>query len=109
MSNATPITDATFDDEVIRSDVPVLVDFWAEWCQPCKLMAPVLDEVAGDQSGKMKIAKMDVDSNQTMPDRYGIMSIPTMVLFKDGQEVERATGYMSKAQLMRRLERHLQG
>ena len=109
MSNATAVTDATFEAEVIKSDVPVLVDFWAEWCQPCKLMAPVLDEVAGDQAGKIKIAKLDVDSNQTMPERYGVMSIPTMVLFKNGEEVERATGYMSKVQLMRRLDKHLQG
>jgi thioredoxin 1 len=107
MSNATAITDATFDAEVIKSDVPVLVDFWAEWCQPCKMMAPVLDEVASDQAGKMKLAKLDVDSNQVISDRFRVQSIPTLVLFKNGEEVERAIGYMSKVQLMRRLEKHL--
>jgi len=109
MSNATAVTDATFEAEVIKSDVPVLVDFWAEWCQPCKMMAPVLDELASDKAGKLKIAKLDVDSNQAMPDRFGIMSIPTMVLFKGGQEVDRAVGYMNKSQLLKRLEKHLEG
>ena len=107
MSNAVAVTDATFETEVIKSEDPVLVDFWAEWCGPCKMMAPVLDDVSREQTGHLKVVKLDVDSNPAISERYQIQSIPTLVLFKSGVEVDRAIGYMNKAQLMRAFGRHL--
>ena len=100
-------TDATFAKNVTQSDLPVLVDFWAAWCGPCKAIAPVLDELAGTYEGKVKIAKMDVDENQEVPAQFGIRSIPTLILFKDGKQLAAISGARPKAQLADFLDQHL--
>lgn len=100
-------TDATFASDVTQSDLPVLVDFWAAWCGPCKAIALVLDELAGTYAGKLKIAKMDVDENQAVPAQFGIRSIPTLILFKGGQPVATISGARPKAQLAAFLDQHL--
>ncbi len=93
------LSDATFDEHVKASDVPVLVDFWAEWCGPCKMIAPILDEVAKDYAGKLKIAKLNIDSNQATPPKYGVRGIPTLMLFKNGNVEATKVGALSKSQL----------
>ena len=93
------VTDASFDQEVLNSDIPVLVDFWAEWCGPCKMIAPVLDEIADDYAGKLKICKVDVDANTDIAPKYGIRGIPTLIIFKDGAPDATKVGALSKAQL----------
>ncbi len=93
------VTDVTFEPEVLKSDLPVLVDYWAEWCGPCKAIAPVLEEVAKDYSGKLKVAKLNVDDNQEIPKRYGIRGIPTLMLFKNGNIEATKIGALSKSQL----------
>jgi thioredoxin 1 len=100
------ITDAAFDSE-IRGDTPVLVDFWAEWCGPCRMVAPVLEQIAVEQTGKLRIVKLNVDENQNTPMQFGVTGIPTMILFKDGEAVERIVGFMPKPQLLKRLQPHL--
>ncbi len=93
------VTDATFDAEVLNSDLPVLVDFWAEWCGPCKMIAPVLDEIAEEYAGKLKVAKVDVDSNPDIPPKFGIRGIPTLIIFKGGSPEATKVGALSKTQL----------
>jgi thioredoxin 1 len=100
------ITDAAFDSE-IRGETPVLVDFWAEWCGPCRMVGPVLEQIAAEQTGKLKIVKLNVDDNQQTPMKFDVSGIPTMILFKDGEMVERIVGFMPKPQLMKKLEPHL--
>ena len=107
MAKPITVTDGTFDKLVIDAEKPVLVDFWAEWCGPCKMIAPVLEQVAGENAGKIAIRKLDVDDNPNTARRYGVMSIPTMILFKDGAPVERLMGYMPKERLMNKIRPHL--
>lgn len=99
MSKPIAITDAEFEREVLSSDRPVLVDFWATWCGPCKMIAPILEELATEHGDKLKVAKIDIDINGQTAQKYGVMSIPTLILFKNGQAAERLVGYMPKAQL----------
>jgi thioredoxin 1 len=98
------VTDATFDDEVLASDTPVLVDFWADWCGPCKMVAPVLEEIAGEKAGSLTIAKLDVDANPATARDFQVVSIPTMILFKDGEAAKRVVGAMPKARLEAEIE-----
>jgi len=98
-------TDRTFDSEVLKSQTPVLVDFWATWCGPCKMIAPVLEEIAGEKDGTLKIAKLDVDQNPETAQKFGVMSIPTLLIFKNGEEVSRIVGYRSKGQLVQQIDR----
>ena len=93
------VTDDTFETEVLQAQSPVLVDYWAEWCGPCKAIAPTLEEVAKEYSGKLKVAKVNVDENQEIPKKYGIRGIPTLMLFKNGEMVETKVGALSKSQL----------
>ncbi len=109
MSKPMEVTDATFEAEVLKADLPVLVDFWAAWCGPCKMIAPVVEELARDYAGKLKVCKLNVDENNQTAAQFGIMSIPTLMLFKDGQPVERLIGYMPKAKLVEKLSPHLAG
>jgi thioredoxin 1 len=101
------VTDASFDADVLKSDTPVLVDYWAEWCGPCKMIAPILDEVSKSYEGKVQIAKMNVDENQDVPGRFGIRGIPTLMLFKGGQLAATKVGALSKAQLTAFLDGHI--
>jgi thioredoxin 1 len=101
------LTDNSFDEEIMNSETPVLVDFWAEWCGPCKLVAPILDEIAEEKSGSMRLAKLNIDDNIRTAQRFGVMSIPTMILFKNGEEVRRIVGAMPKSKLSAEIEEYL--
>lgn len=101
------VTDASFDAEVVKADLPVLVDYWAEWCGPCKMIAPILDEVARDYAGRLRVAKVNIDENQDTPARFGIRGIPTLMLFKDGNVEATKVGALSKSQLTAFLDSHL--
>ncbi|HVZ61628.1 MAG TPA: thioredoxin [Terriglobales bacterium] len=101
------VTDANFDQEVLKSTEPVLVDFWAVWCGPCRALAPVVDEIASSYSGRLKVAKMDVDKNAATPQRYGIRGIPTLLIFKDGQVKEQLVGFYPKDAIEKALDKHL--
>ena len=100
MSDALEINSANFQGEVIESDIPVLIDFWAEWCGPCKALSPIIDELAGEYAGKVKIAKLDVDAEPGLAGQYGVLSIPMVALFKDGEVVERSVGLKPKNRLV---------
>ncbi|HCJ10669.1 MAG TPA: thioredoxin [Clostridiales bacterium] len=98
------VTDDSFDREVLESDIPVLVDFWAPWCGPCRMIAPVVEELAKDYEGRLSVAKVNVDENPATAQRYQVMGIPTLILFKNGQAVERFVGYMPKEDLERKID-----
>ncbi|NLS45371.1 MAG: thioredoxin [Firmicutes bacterium] len=101
------VEDSTFQDQVLGIDGPILVDFWAEWCGPCRIMAPVLEQIAQDYSGKMKVAKLNVDENPESAVAYGVMSIPTLILFKNGEVVERFVGFRPKQELAKLIDSKL--
>ena len=103
------VTDQNFDQDVLKSDKPVLVDFWATWCGPCRAIAPIVEELANEYQGKVKVGKMDVDRNQSTPMRYGVRGIPTLLVFKDGQVKEQIVGYVPKEQIEKALQRHITG
>ena len=100
------VNDANFDQDVLKSDTPVLVDFWATWCGPCRAIAPIVEELAKEYQGKVKIGKMDVDSNSATPMRYGVRGIPTLLVFKGGQVKEQIVGYVPKETIQKALDKH---
>jgi len=105
-SNTTPTSDQNFDSDVLKSSVPVLVDFWAEWCGPCRALGPKLEEIAGEMKEKIKIVKMNVDENPNTPAKYGVRGIPTMILFKGGQEIDQIVGNHPKENIVALLKKH---
>jgi thioredoxin 1 len=107
MADLLQVTDDSFDDEIINSDLPVMVDFWAEWCGPCKMVGPVVEELAQEYEGKIKMAKMDVDKNRQTPVRFGIRNIPTLIMFKGGEVVQTIVGAQTKNQLDEELKKLL--
>jgi thioredoxin 1 len=107
MSGASPVTDSTFKAEVLDSAVPVLVDFWAPWCGPCRMVAPVVDEIAEQYGTKIKVVKLNTDENPTVASQYGIRSIPTLMIFKGGQRVDMVVGAVPKTTLSNTLEKYL--
>ncbi len=101
------VTDASFEDEVLKAQGPVLVDYWAEWCGPCKMIAPILDDVAKEYEGKLRIAKLNIDNNEATPPKYGIRGIPTLMIFKDGEVVATKVGALQKGQLVAFIDSHI--
>ena len=107
MSSAPAVTDSSFDKDVLQNDLPVLVDFWAPWCGPCRMVAPVVEEISKDFEGKIKVFKLNTDENPNVASQYGIRSIPTLMIFKGGQKVDTVVGAVSKATLSSTLTKHL--
>ncbi len=107
MTEPVPVTDDDFEEEVLKSSVPVLTDFWAGWCGPCLQIAPILEQIAEEYEGRLKVAKLEVDRNPEIAARYSIQGIPTMIIFKDGQPIETLIGFMPKEELLTKLEPHL--
>jgi len=106
-TNTITVNDENFDDEVLRSDIPVLVDFWAEWCGPCKVVGPMIEALASDYQGKVEVAKLNVDDNPEAAGRFGVRSIPTLIVFKDGEAQQAAVGVKPKGQLAELIEKVL--
>ena len=108
MANTTvAITDDSFEADVLNSEIPVVVDYWAEWCGPCKMIGPILEELASEFGDKVKIAKLNIDENQTTPPKYGIRGIPTLMIFKNGEVADQKVGAMSKSQLEAFIQQHV--
>ncbi len=107
MSKLTIVNDADFENQVIRSPLPALVDLWAEWCGPCKMLTPIIEEIASEYTGRLRVFKLNVDDNPNTPSQFGILGIPTLLLFKEGQLVESITGYMHKDRLLAKIGPHL--
>lgn len=108
MAEVTSVTDTNFEAEVVKAELPTLTDFWAAWCGPCKMIAPIVEQLASEYEGKLKVTKLDVDQNPTVATRFGVMSIPTLILFKGGEPVERLVGYMPKERLLDRIKPHIE-
>ena len=107
MAKPFEVTDETFEEEVLQATAPTLVDFWAVWCAPCRMVAPVVQEIADSYDGRLRVAKMDVDSNRKTPGKYGISGIPTLILFKDGAEATRIIGFRPKDMMLEELQPHI--
>ena len=104
MAKPIEVTDKTFEEIVLKAELPTVVDFWAVWCGPCKMIAPVLEEIADEYDGQIQVAKLDVDTNDGTAFQYGVMSIPTLIVFKDGEPVDRIVGFLPKDRLLARLQ-----
>ena len=109
MGKPINVSEAEFESQVLQSSTPVLVDLWAEWCGPCRMVAPVLEQLADETEGVLTVAKIDIDRNPTIPRQLGVLNIPTMILFKEGQEVKRIVGFKNKPQLLKILGEHVEG
>ena len=107
MSSAAAVTDSSFEQEVLKSDMPVLVDFWAPWCGPCRMVSPIVDEISKDFEGKIKVCKLNTDENPNVASQYGIRSIPTLMIFKDGQKVDTVVGAVPKATLSTTISKYI--
>lgn len=107
MGEPVVLTDDSFETEVLEAELPVLVDFWASWCGPCKMIGPIVEELAGELAGKIKVSKLNVDEYGSLATKYGVFSIPTLIVFKGGQPVERLVGFMPKPKLLEKLNAHM--
>jgi len=107
MASTFNVTDDTFESDILQAVVPTLVDLWAEWCEPCRMIAPVVEDLAEEYEGKLRVARMDVDSNQQIPYDYGVQSIPTLILFKEGKEVVRMVGFRNKDAILDKIEPYI--